>query len=516
MTGSETKTVDGKGQARDPKRWLILVVLCLSTLVLVVDNMVLTVAVPPIAQDLDASASDLQWILDSYMLVFAGLLLTSGSLSDRFGRRRVMLIGLVVFGAASLLATVADSPEQLIAGRVLMGVGGALIMPSTLSILITVFDEDERPKAIAAWSAVAMVGLVGGPVLGGALLDHFWWGSVFLINIPIAVLAIVAALALMSESKGPWRKADPVGMVLSVVGMVALVWTITEWPKEGFGDPKVYVAAIVTVVALAGFGLWETRVAEPMVPLSLFRNRVFTGASFSIVLLTFANGGLMLVLTQYLQFVLDYSPTDTGWAFAPLAVASLVFNTLGATLGQKLGNRVMLATGLAIIAAGFFTLTTLERGDGFGIVTLAMVLMGMGGGLAMPAAQAALMGAVPTEHAGVGSALNDTVQQGGAALGVAVLGSILSSTYGNAMPADAPGKADESIVEAFAEAARSGNAALLDTARDAFTDAMSASFVVGASGVLVAAALSVFLMRPRPEADTPAPAPEDAVTPVGR
>ncbi|MFD9905082.1 MFS transporter [Streptomyces sp. NPDC059063] len=500
MDGQATKAVEEKGSvARNPKRWLILVVLCLSTLVLVVDNMVLTVAVPPIAQDLDASASDLQWILDSYMLVFAGLLLTSGSLSDRFGRRKVMLIGLLVFGAASLLATVANSPEQLIAGRVLMGVGGALIMPSTLSILITVFDEEERPKAIAAWSGVAMVGLVGGPVLGGALLDHFWWGSVFLINIPIAVLAIVAALALMPESKGPWRKADPVGMVLSIVGMVALVWTITEWPKEGLGDPKVYVAAIVTVASLAGFGLWETRVAEPMVPLSLFRNRVFTGASFSIVLLTFANGGLMLVLTQYLQFVLDYSPTDTGWAFAPLAIASLVFNTIGATLGQKLGNRVMLAGGLAIIASGFFTLTTLERGDGFGIVTLAMVLMGMGGGLAMPAAQAALMGAVPPEHAGVGSALNDTVQQAGAALGVAVLGSILSSTYGNAMPDDAPGKADESIVEAFAEAARTGNAALLNTARDAFTDAMSASFVVGATGVLVAAALSIYLMRPRPQ-----------------
>ncbi|MGA4840700.1 MFS transporter [Streptomyces sp. G45] len=488
----------GEEVARNPRRWLILVVLCLSTLVLVVDNMVLTVAVPPIARDLDASASDLQWILDSYMLVFAGLLLTSGSLSDRFGRRRVMLIGLVVFGAASLLATVADSPEQLIAGRVLMGVGGALVMPSTLSILITVFDEDERPKAIAAWSAVAMVGLVGGPVLGGALLDHFWWGSVFLINVPIAGLAIVAALVLMPESRGPWRKADPFGMVLSVVGMVALVWTITEWPKEGFDDPKVYAAAIWAVCALVGFGFWEVRVASPMVPLSLFRNRVFTGASFSIVLLTFANGGLMLVLTQYLQFVLDYTPTDTGWAFAPLAVASLVFNTLGATLGQKLGNRLMVAVGLTVIAAGFFTLTTLERGDGFGVVTLAMVLMGMGGGLAMPAAQAALMGAVPAEHAGVGSALNDTVQQAGAALGVAVLGSILSSTYGSAMPDDAPGKAGESIVEAFAEAGRTGDAGLLDAARDAFTDAMSASFVVGAVGVLVAAALSLYLMRPRP------------------
>ncbi|GGR83012.1 MFS transporter [Streptomyces aureoverticillatus] len=504
-------SVGGKPEAaRDPKRWLILIVLCLSTLVLVIDNMVLTVAVPPIAEDLDASASDLQWILDSYMLVFAGLLLTSGSLSDRFGRRKLMLVGLVIFGAASLLATVAGSPEQLIAGRVLMGVGGALIMPSTLSIVITVFDDEERPKAIAAWSGVAMIGLVGGPVFGGFLLEHYWWGSIFLINVPIVVLAFIAAVVLMKESKGPWRKADPVGMVLSVLGMVALVWTITEWPKEGFGDPKVYVAAIVSVLALAGFGVWETRVAEPMVPLALFRNRVFTGASFSIVLLTFANGGLMLVLSQYLQFVLDYTPTKTGWAFAPLAVASLVFNALGATLGQKVGNRVMVAVGLTIIAAGFFTLTTLQPGDGFGVVTVASVLMGMGGGLAMPAAQAALMGAVPHEHAGVGSALNDTVQQAGAALGVAVLGAILSHTYGDHVPAGAPGKADESVVEGLKEAGRLGDEQLAVTVRDAFTEAMSASFVVGAAGVLVAAALSLFLMRPgaQPELPSEAPAPE--------
>ncbi|MVO86472.1 MULTISPECIES: MFS transporter [Streptomyces] len=508
-----TKTAAGEAGERDPKRWLILIVLCLSTLVLVIDNMVLTVAVPPIAEDLNASASDLQWILDSYMLVFAGLLLTTGSLSDRFGRRKVMLIGLLLFGVASLIATIAESPEQLIGARILMGVGGALIMPSTLSIVITVFDDEERPKAIAAWSSVTMVGLVGGPLFGGVLLDHFWWGSIFLINVPIAAVAFLAAIVLMKESKGPWRKADPVGMVLSMVGMVSLVWTITEWPKEGFGDPKVYVAAILSVLCLVGFGIWETRVDEPMVPLALFRNRVFTGASFSIVLLTFANGGLMLVLSQYLQFVLEYTPTKTGWAFAPLALASLVFNALSAVLGPKIGNRFMAALGLAVIASGFFTLTTLEPGDGFGIVTVAMVLMGAGGGLAMPAAQAAMMGAVPHEHAGVGSAMNDTVQQAGAALGVAVLGSILSSTYGSKMPDDAPGKSDESIVEAFAEAARTGNEALVRTARDAFTEAMSSAFVVGAIGVLVAAALSLVLMRTRGDDAQPTAAVPGAAQP---
>ncbi|MGW1976118.1 MFS transporter [Streptomyces sp. NPDC001889] len=478
---------------RDPKRWLILVVLCLSTLVLVIDNMVLTVAVPPIVEDLDATGQDIQWIIDSYILVFAGLLLTSGSLSDRYGRRRVMIIGLALFGAASVVATVAGSPAELIAARVLMGIGGALVMPSTLSILITVFDEDERPKAIAAWSAVAMVGLVGGPVLGGALIAHFWWGAVFLINVPIALLAIVAALVLMPESKGPWRKADPVGMVLSMAGMTALVWTIIELPQQGIGHPATLIPLAVAVAALAGFAVWESRTPHPMVPLSLFRDRVFTGASFSLVLLTFANGGLMLVLTQYLQFVLGYTPTETGLAFAPMAVAVIVFNTIGAALVNRTGNRFMAVAGLVVTAAGFGVLATLSAGDGLAVLTGAMVLMGVGGGLAMPATIGALMGAVPAEHAGVGSALNDTIQQAGAALGVAILGAVLSGTYSAEMSGSASGAARESIAEALAL----GDSALAETARSAFTTAMSHSFLAGAAGVVGAAVAALLLMRDR-------------------
>ncbi|WP_412541336.1 MFS transporter [Longispora sp. K20-0274] len=474
---------------RHPRRWLILIVLCLSTLVLVIDNMVLTVSIPPIAADLRATAQDIQWIIDSYILVFAGLLLTAGSLSDRFGRRRIMVVGLVLFGAASLAAAYAQNPEQLIAGRVLMGIGGALIMPSTLSILITVFDEKSRPKAIAVWSAVAMFGLVGGPVLGGVLISHFWWGAVFLMNVPVAAIAIVAALVLMPESQGPWRRADPLGMLLSMVGMTALVWTIIESAKEGLFHQPTMISLAVAVLSLAAFGVWETRTASPMVPLSMFRNRVFTGASFSLVLLTFANGGLMLVLTQYLQFVLGYSPSETGLSFAPLAVATLAFNAVGATLGQKLGNRVMTAIGLAVIAAGIGGLSALPSDASFWMLAAAMVVIGIGGGLAMPAATGALMGAVPAEHAGVGSALNDTVQQTGAALGVAILGAVLSSTYSGAMPDSAPEAARRSITEALADPG------LAATAREAFTGAMSASFLVGAVGVLAAAVLALVLMR---------------------
>ncbi|MGC0423314.1 MFS transporter [Embleya sp. AB8] len=502
--------------ARHPRRWLILIVLCLSTLVLVIDNMVLTVSVPPIATDLGANAQEIQWIIESYVLVFAGLLLTAGSLSDRFGRRRVMIIGLTVFGVASLAATFAADPEQLIAGRVLMGIGGALIMPSTLSILITVFDDEERRKAITAWSAVAMVGLVGGPVVGGVLIAHFWWGAVFLMNVPIAIVAIIAALLLMPESKGPWTKSDPLGMLLSMVGMTALVWTIIESAKGGLSHPSTQLSLGLAVVCLVSFGIWETRTAHPMVPLALFRNRVFTGASFSLVLLTFANGGLMLILTQYLQFVLGYSPSKTGLAFAPLAVASLLFNGIGATLGNKIGNRPMTAIGLVIIAAGFGALASLPSDAGFGLLSAAMVVIGIGGGLAMPAATGALMGAVPAEHAGVGSALNDTVQQAGAALGVAVLGSILSGTYTGAMPNSAPEQARQSVADALTLADATHNHQLLDTAREAFTSAMSASFWAGAAGVLAAAALALILIRDtKPtlsEPETPDPQPEPTLT----
>ncbi|MFD4440895.1 MFS transporter [Nocardia sp. NPDC058519] len=476
---------------RNPRRWLILIVLCLSSLVLVVDNMVLTVAIPQIATDLGAGAQDIQWIIDAYLLVFAGLLLTSGSLSDRFGRRLVMVIGLVVFGAASLLAAYAGSAEMLIAGRVLMGIGGVLIMPSTLSILITVFDDDERPKAIGAWSAVATVGMVGGPVVGGVLLDHFWWGAVFVMNVPIAAVAIVAALVLMPESKGPWRKPDFPGMLTSIIGMTALVWTIISVPHAGWTDASVLGGFAVTVIALSAFVIRELRTDSPMVPLQLFRNRTFTGSSFSLVLVTFANGGLVLVLTQYLQFVLEYSPIRTALAFTPMAVTLLIANGIGAVLVGKLGPRIVTIAGLIVIAAGFAVLATLDAGAGFTLPAVAMALLGAGAGLAMPAAIGALMSAVPGEHAGVGSALNDTIQQAGAALGVAVLGAILAGTFAGAMPDSAPSAARESITGALG----TGDATVIGLARDAFCTGMQVTFGVGALCALAAAVLAVVLMR---------------------
>lgn len=481
-------------RTRNPKRWWIMVVLCLSSLVLVIDNFVLAVAVPPLAADLNASAQDIQWILDSYILVFAGLLLTSGSLADRFGRRRVMIIGLALFGLASAVATLADNPLELIAARTVMGIGGALVLPSTLSILITVFDDDERRKAMSFWSASAVLGLVGGPVLGGVLIAHFWWGAAFLINIPVSVVAIIAALVLMPESKGPWTAPDVPGALLSAIGMTALVWTIIEFPKHGFG-PSTVITLAVAVVSLVTFVVWEKRVAHPMVPLNLFAHRDFSGGSLSLTLVQVANGGLLLVLTQYLQFVLGYSPTSAGLAFIPMLLASITFNALGAGLGGKLGNRTLAGTGMLISAAGLGLLATMSADSGFGMLAVALAVLGAGSGLAQPAAISALMGAVPEEQAGVGSALNDTIQQAGAALGIAVLGSILSSTFTNAMPDSAPAAARHSIGDALALGAQTGDSALIATARESFSTAMSASFVAGAAGILAAAVVALFVMR---------------------
>ncbi|MBN6042085.1 MFS transporter [Amycolatopsis sp. 195334CR] len=484
--------------ASHPRRWLILLTLCLSTLVLTVDNQVLTVAIPTLVRDLGADAQDIQWITDAYILACAGLLLTAGSLSDRYGRRRLLVIGLVVFALASLVAAAATSPGQLIAGRALMGVGTALVLPSTLSILITVFTEEERRTATSAWSAVAMLGMIGGPILGGALLSGFGWNSVFLINIPIAALAIVAALWLMPESKGPARKADPLGAVLSVIGLTALVWAIIELPVAGLTAPGTLLALAVAVVALAAFAVWELKTPSPMVPLSLYRNRDFSGGSFALVLTQIGLGGLVLVLTQYLQFVLGYTPTEAGTAMVPMAVATIAANALGATLGRKLGNRTMTAAGLAVVAAGFGLMASLAPDSGFAVVAASLAVFGIGAGLAQPAAVAALMGAVPPEHAGVGSAVNDTMQQAGGALGVAVLGSVLAGAYTASMPDTAPEPARASIGEALAV----GDPALTHAAREAFTSGMATTSWATAALVLAAAVLALFVMKPSSRKET--------------
>jgi DHA2 family multidrug resistance protein-like MFS transporter len=482
-----------------PRRWLILLILCLSLMVLVVDNTVLNLAIPSLMRDLGATPADVQWIIDAYILAFAGLLLTAGSLSDRYGRRRMLILGLILFGAASLLATLATSPWQLIGCRALMGVGGSLLMPSTLSLLFTVFPPEEQRKAMAGWSAVAMLGVVAGPTVGGVLLEHFWWGSIFLLNVPIAVLAIIGTVALIPESRGPARDVDPLGAVLSIIGMTAVVWAIISIPVDGLGSARVLGGLAVGVLALVAFALWERRSAHPMVPLALFRDRNFSGTSFSIVLLSFTAGGLLLALTQYLQFVLGYSPLKAGLALIPYAVSATVFNGLGATLGKKVADRTLIAAGLVVIAAGFGILTQVSVSSGYGLLIAGLLVMGVGGGLAGPPAYTLLMQSVPAEHRGVGSAMNDTVQQTGAALSVAVLGSVLAAAYSSALPDSVPEQARNSIADTLALGPE-----FVAAAGKAFTDAMSVAMTVGLVGA-AAGALVALVALPNRQADSGSP-----------
>ncbi|MFE3451649.1 MFS transporter [Nonomuraea sp. NPDC059194] len=485
---------------RDPRRWWVLVVLCLSLMVLVIDTTVLNVAIPALMTDLGATPSDIQWIINAYVLVYAGLLLTTGNLSDRYGRRRFLVIGLALFGGASLLATMASEPWQLIAARAFMGVGGAMLMPSTLSILITTFDEDERRKAMAAWSVVATVGVIGGPTLGGFLIERFSWASVFLLNVPVAVIAIVAAYVLMPERRGPERRLDPLGVLLSTVGLTALVYVVIEAPHQGVNVP----VAVLAAVTLAVFVLWERRTPHPMLPLELFRSRDFTGASFSILLMSFGIGAVMLMLTQYLQFVLGLGPTEAGLGLLPYAIAATVFNYVGVVLGQKVSNRTLIVAGMVVMAGSFVLLATT---GGYWGMFASMLVMGIGGGLAGPAAYTTLMGAVPVERAGAGSALNDTVQQVGMALSIAVLGSVLAAVYTSRMPGSAPAAARESIGQAVV----AGDPGIVAAARDAFSSAMSLGAWVGTVCCLLAGVTAMaMLRRTAPAAVSPTPAEDES------
>ncbi|SHF00898.1 MFS transporter [Streptoalloteichus hindustanus] len=479
-----------------PRRWWILGVLCTALLVLTVDNMILTLAIPSLMRDLGAGPADVQWILDSYILVFAGVLITAGSLSDRYGRRRLLIIGLVVLGGASLLASLADQPWQLIACRALMGLGAGFAMPSTMSIVIVVFDEAERRKAMSIWGMVSMVGMVAGPTLGGLLLEHFSWGSVFLVNVPLAVVALIGVFALVPESRGPSRRSDPLGVLLSVTGMATVVWAIISLPHEGWST-GVVVALVVAAAALVGFVLWESRAEHPMLPLAIFRSRDFSAACLSTVLLVFATAAMQLAFTQFLQLVLGWGTMAAALAFVPMAVAVVVFNVVGATLAKRVSNKAMIVTGMLTIAASQVVIAMISPGDGYALMAVGLVVMGIGTGLAAPSVYATLMGAIPRDQAGVGSAVNDTVQQGGTALGVAVLGSVLSAAYTAALPPAVPDTARASLSDALATAAATGSAELARTAREAFLSAMSAVSTTAALLSVAGGVLALVLLRPR-------------------
>lgn len=489
-----------------PRRWWALAVLCLSLLVISLDNTILNVALPTLSLDLNASGSELQWIVDAYVLVFAGLLLTMGSLGDRFGRRLALNVGFAIFAAGSVFAAWSGSAGALIAARALMGIGGALIMPATLSILTNIFPARERGKAIAIWAATAGLGVPLGPVLGGWLLQHFWWGSVFLINIPIVVIAFLAGLALVPESRDPESSPlDPLGAVLSISGLATLLYAIIEAPVYGWTSSGVLAAFIIGGLLLAGFVLWERHNPRPMLNMRFFRNPRFSGASIAIALVFFALFGSMFFLTQYLQFARGYTALEAGVRIVPIALGMASGAGMSTRLVGKLGAKVVVAGGMVIVAVSLGWMTSLGLTSPYWHLALGLVAIGFGMGNAMAPATDSIMGSLPRGNAGVGSAMNDTTRQVGGALGVAILGSLLASSYRNTMEgalAGAPPQVANAAADSIGAAVRVAGiiggpqgAALLDAARGAFVDAMHTTLWVAAA-IALAGALVALLILP--------------------
>jgi EmrB/QacA subfamily drug resistance transporter len=509
----------------DPRRWWTLGVLCLSLVVISLDNTILNVALPTLERDLDASSGQLQWIVDAYMLVFAGLLLAAGSLGDRYGRKRLLTIGLVIFGAGSAAASLMRDPTALIACRALMGVGGAAIMPSTLAILTAVFPADERPKAIGIWAGVSSVGIVIGPIAGGALVEYASWSWVFLVNVPIVLVALALGRRLIPESldaRAP--RLDVRGAALSIGALVALVWGIIEAPDRGWTDPAILGAAAVFAVLIAAFVAVERRVAEPMLDLALLRNARFSAASAGIALAFMALFGVMFLLTQYLQVVLGRSALSAGLWTMPAAAGMMLGAPQSPRLAARAGTKLTVAAGLLLCTGGLAWLA--QAGAAWGFVDLLgpELLLGLGLGVAMAPATDAIMGSLPLAHASVGSAVNDTNRVLGGALGVAILGSVLTSGYRGAMdgathglPAAAAGPARDSAAGAMAVAERLGGAsgrALHAAASSAFVDAMATATLVAAAITLLGAVVALRWL-PAHAAPADAVATPPAPAPVG-
>jgi EmrB/QacA subfamily drug resistance transporter len=407
-------------KTRHDLRWWTLAVLSLSLLVITIDGTVINTALPTLARDLDASSSQLQWIVDAYTLVFAGLLLVAGSLGDRFGRERALSGGLMVFGLASLLAALSSSAAELIASRSLMGVGAALIMPATLSILSDVFeDRAERTKAIGIWAGVSGLGVAIGPTLGGFLLEHFEWGSVFLVNLPVVAIALYAGRRFVPVSKAAVApRLDPVGAVLSMAGLAALTYGLIEAPSNGWTSGTTLGFLGAAVALLGAFAWWELRIDHPMVELGLFRNMRFTAASVSVSIVFFSLFGSLFLLTQILQNVLGYSTLAAGAGALPFAIATGAASPLAAVFARRSGTKLPVAGGLLLMAAGLALMSTADVGTTYLHLMFATVLMGIGMGLAMAPATDSIMGALPAEKAGVGSAINDSVRNIGGVLGI--------------------------------------------------------------------------------------------------
>jgi len=491
------------------QRWWTLGVLCLSLLVIVVDNTIVNVALPTLVLQLHATTTELQWVVDAYTLAVAGLLLTLGSLGDRMGRHRTLAGGLVVFGIGSVLAASSTSAAELIACRALMGIGAAAVMPATLSILTNVFrDPSERARAIAMWSAVSGLGIAIGPTAGGWLLEHFSWGSIFVVNVPIVVIALIGGRMVVPPSRDAHPGAlDPIGAGLSVAGLVALIYAIIEAPNTGWLSGRTIGLALAGIAVLAGWVGWELRSAHPMVDLRIFRNPRFTAASVAITMIFLALFGWLFLFTQQLQFVLGYNTLQAGVRALPFAVTIGIVSPLAAKLAARWGTKVVVSGGLVLLAGGLAMASTSTISTTYEFLLAASVIVATGMGLAMAPATESIMGSLPPAQAGVGSAVNDTTRELGGAIGVAVLGSVASSlftshmhTAGRGLPASAAAQAQTSVGAAVTVGRHIPGLVgeeLINGARQAFLTGADRAVLVAVGAAMVGAIVAAVFLPAR-------------------
>ncbi|MFG2646616.1 MFS transporter [Streptomyces sp. NPDC048436] len=497
------------------RRWAILGVLMLSLLIVVLDNSILNVAIKTISTPeptgLGATQSDLEWAINAYTLVFAGLLFTAGLLGDRLGRKKVLLAGLAVFGIGSALAAESGSPVQLILFRAVMGLGAAFVMPATLAVLMNVFERDEQPKAIGIWAGGVGLAIAIGPITGGVLLDHFWWGSVFLVNVPIVIIAIGLMIWLVPESRDPKPgRIDLPGVALSIVGLVLLVYGIIKGGQlADFTDPAVLATILAGLAVLVGFVVYEKRSDHPSIDISYFENRAFSAAIASLALVFFALMGVTFFAVFYTQSVRGYSPLQTGLLMLPLAAAQLIFAPRARLVVDRFGVRAVCTGGLLLVAAMLAAFTILQADTPIWILEVIFFLMGTGMAHIMTPASVVIMQALPREKAGSASALSNTFRQVGGALGIAVLGSVLSAAYRSGvedkltlLPADVRHTAGESIEATLGVAAKLGprGEPLITAAHDSFLHAMHITALCGAGVALIGVVVvALFLPGRAPE-----------------
>ena len=471
------------------KRWWTLGTLCLALIVIGVDNTILNVALPSIVRDLDATGSQLQLMVDAYTIVFACLLLTAGSLGDRYGRRHALMFGLLWFGIFSGVASTVTSPTQLIVARGLMGLGGAFIYPTTLSILTNTFrDHAERSAAIGIWAGVSGLGIALGPLAGGLLVERFGWSSVFLVNLPICAVALAMAWRFVPNTSDPADSPlDPLGAVLSILGFLIALYAIIEGPDRGWTSPVVLGGLGIGLGLIALFALWEWYNPAPMLDVRFFKDARFSAASATITLTFFGFYASTFLLTQYFQFILGYSPLKAGIMIIPTAVGLMVGSPIAPRLVNRFGTKRVVVFGLALVAAAMACYASDRIMSSLGLGLVVRLVTGLGFGIASVPVTESIMGSLPPSRAGVGSAVNDTTRQTGGALGVAVVGSIFAAQYHarigslDFLPAGSRAAARESIGTSLQTATAVGGSAekqLVHLAVQAYLSAMRVTYAI--------------------------------------